>query len=45
MYTDGFNGFKSYDVLDISEFKHQRINHGKELVDDAGKHIDGMENF
>jgi transposase len=44
VYTDGF---KSYDVLDVSEFKHQRIDHSKELVDqqDKGKHINGIENF
>lgn len=27
VYTDGF---KSYDVLDVSEFKHERIDHSKE---------------
>ena len=42
VYTDGF---KSYDVLDVSEFKHERIEHEKELVDRQGKHINGIENF
>jgi len=42
VYTDGF---KSYDVLDVSEVKHERINPDQELVDDAGKHINGIENF
>jgi transposase len=46
--TDSFvstDDCKSYDVLDVSEFKHERINHGEELVDDTGKHINGLENF
>lgn len=42
VYTDGF---KSYDVLDVSEFKHERVDHDKELVDQQGKHINGIENF
>jgi len=42
VYTDGF---KSYDVLDVSEFKHERIDHDTELVDPQGKHINGIENF
>ena len=42
VYTDGF---RSYDVLDVSEFKHQRIDNEKELVDRQGKHINGIENF
>lgn len=42
VYTDGF---RSYDVLDVSEFRHERIDHDKELVDKAGKHINGIENF
>jgi transposase len=36
--------FRSYDVLDISEFRHHRINHSKEFA--KGKnHINGIENF
>jgi transposase len=42
VYTDGF---KSYNALDVSEFKHERIDHNKELVDEQGRHINGIENF
>mgnify|MGYP003879774841 CR=1 FL=1 len=41
VYTDSF---RSYDVLDVSEFHHQRINHS-ELFVDAHNHINGIENF
>ena len=41
VYTDGLT---SYDVLDVSEFKHERINHDKAFVKN-GKHINGIENF
>ena len=41
VYTDSF---KSYNALDISEFKHFRINHS-ELFADAANHINGIENF
>ena len=34
----------SYNVLDISEFKHFRINHSK-LFADRQNHINGIENF
>lgn len=41
VYTDGF---RSYNVLDVSEFKHYRINKTKTFAD--GKtHINGIENF
>ncbi len=41
VYTDYF---ASYDVLDVSEFKHQRISHNVEFAN--GKtHINGIENF
>ncbi len=41
VYTDGF---KSYNVLDVSEFKHYRINKTKAFAE--GKtHINGIENF
>jgi transposase len=36
--------FRSYNVLDISEFKHFRINHSK-LFADQKNHINGIENF
>ncbi|WP_119358366.1 IS1595 family transposase [Meiothermus granaticius] len=42
VYADGF---RSYDVLDVSEFKHQRVDHDKELVGHSGNHINGIENF
>jgi len=34
-------------VLDLSEFKHERVDHNKELVDkqDKARHINGIENF
>jgi transposase len=41
VYTDSF---RSYDVLDVSEFHHLRINHS-ELFVDAHNHINGIENF
>ena len=36
--------FKSYNVLDVSDFKHYRINHSK-LFADRENHINGIENF
>jgi len=41
VYTDSF---RSYNALDISEFKHYRINHS-ELFADRHNHINGIENF
>jgi len=41
VYTDCF---RSYDVLDISEFHHMRINHSK-LFAERSNHINGIENF
>jgi transposase len=41
VYTDSF---KAYDILDISEFYHYRINHS-ELFADKHNHINGIENF
>ena len=41
VYTDCWRG---YNVLDISEFKHYRINHSK-LFSDKKNHINGIENF
>jgi transposase len=41
VYTDAL---RSYDVLDISEFWHYRINHSKLFVN-AKNHINGIENF
>lgn len=41
VYTDCYH---SYNVLDVSEFKHFRINHS-ELFADKTNHINGIENF
>lgn len=41
VYTDSFG---SYDVLDVSEFHHHRINHSVKFVDEKN-HINGIENF
>lgn len=41
VYTDSF---RSYNVLDVSDFKHYRINHS-ELFADRQNHINGIENF
>jgi len=41
VYTDSY---RSYNALDISEFKHYRINHS-ELFADRHNHINGIENF
>ena len=36
--------FSSYDALDVSEFRHQRINHSEAFVKQRN-HINGIENF
>jgi transposase len=41
VYTDSWRG---YNVLDVSAFKHFRINHSVQFVD-AKNHINGIENF
>ncbi|MBL4803580.1 MAG: IS1595 family transposase [Alphaproteobacteria bacterium] len=41
VYSDCWKG---YDVLDVSEFKHYRINHSI-LFADQKNHINGIENF
>ncbi len=41
VYTDSW---RSYNVLDVSEFKHYRINHSK-LFAENHNHINGIENF
>lgn len=41
VYSDCWRG---YNALDISEFKHYRINHSK-LFADKQNHINGIENF
>ena len=41
VYSDCWRG---YNVLDVSDFKHYRINHSK-LFADKKNHINGIENF
>jgi len=41
VYSDCWRG---YNVLDVSEFKHYRINHSK-IFADKKNHINGIENF
>ena len=41
VYTDSF---RSYDVLDVSEFHHVRINHSEKFAEEKN-HINGIENF
>ncbi|STZ10534.1 Transposase and inactivated derivatives [Moraxella caviae] len=41
VYTDFY---KSYDVLDVSEFSHFRINHSTHFAE-KHNHINGIENF
>jgi transposase len=41
VYTDSF---RDYDQLDITDFRHMRINHSR-LFADRGNHINGIENF
>lgn len=41
VYTDSF---RSYNALDVSEFKHYRINHNTHFVE-GKNHINGIENF
>ena len=42
VYTDSYN---VYDILDVSEFHHHRINHLEAFVRDKHNHINGIENF
>jgi len=41
VYTDGY---RSYDILDVSDLKHYRINHSKHFAQQHN-HINGIENF
>ena len=41
VYSDSWRG---YNALDVSSFKHFRINHSV-LFADAHNHINGIENF
>ena len=41
VYTDNY---RSYNALDVSEFKHYRVNHISHFVE-GSNHINGIENF
>jgi len=41
VYTDNF---AAYNALDVSEFRHKRVNHSEHFVG-GGAHINGIENF
>ena len=41
VYTDGF---LSYDLLDVADFRHVRVNHAENFAVGRG-HINGIENF
>ena len=42
VYTDSLS---SYNILDVSGFRHRRVNHTHEFVTLRGNHINGIENF
>ena len=42
VFTDSFS---SYNVLDVSEFQHVRINHKHRFVELGSNYINGIENF
>ena len=42
VFTDSY---RSYNALDVSEFKHFRVNHSKEFTCGKNNHINGIENF
>jgi transposase len=42
VYTDCY---QSYNALDVSEFKHFRINHSTHFSENKYNHINGIENF
>lgn len=42
VYTDSY---RVYDILDVSEFHHFRIDHSDEYTKDKHNHINGIENF
>lgn len=42
VYTDGYN---VYDILDVSGFRHHRIDHSNAYVEERHNHINGIENF
>jgi len=42
IYTDSLS---AYDVLDVSEFHHHRINHSEHFTEPGRVHINGIKNF
>ena len=42
VYTDSL---ASDNILDVSGFKHRRVNHGKTFVNGRCNHINGIESF
>ncbi len=42
VYTDSL---ASYNILDVSGFRHHRVNHSHTFVSRRGNHINGIENF
>ena len=42
VYTDSY---RSYNALDVSEFRHFRINHSTHFAEHKTNHINGIENF
>ena len=42
VYTDCL---ASYNILDVSGFRHHRVNHSQTFVSRRGNHINGIENF
>jgi len=42
VYTDSLS---SHNILDVSGFRHHRVNHAKTFVSKQGNHINGIENF
>jgi transposase len=42
VYTDSYG---AYDILDVSEFHHHRIDHSDAYVRERHTHINGIENF
>lgn len=42
VYTDFY---RCYNVLDVSEFHHHRINHSTHFEEEKHNHINGIENF
>jgi transposase len=42
VYSDSL---ATYDTLSVEGYRHVRIDHGRELAGEGGRHINGIENF